>query len=162
MWADAQRDGCPAEYGGALCESSVIPFLVPRRKFWLTTAARVPCSNAANVELRKTWTHSEFCMWRNSVRGLQPRKFIYSVPAKETAKHRAKFGWPAVNDVAAVKAKFHYASWFGAGSEPASVMEFGFMSTSLMRKLSPTHGRHVRRRDRCRSRRLADASLSTN
>ena len=22
-------------------------------------------------------------------------------------------------------AKFHYASWFGAGSEPASVMEFG-------------------------------------
>ena len=25
-----------------------------------------------------------------------------------------------------IKAKFHYASWFGAGSEPASVMEFGF------------------------------------
>ena len=25
-------------------------------------------------------------------------------------------------------AKFHYASWFGAGSEPASVMEFGFKS----------------------------------
>jgi len=25
-----------------------------------------------------------------------------------------------------VKAKFHYASYFGAGSEPASVMEFGF------------------------------------
>jgi len=24
-----------------------------------------------------------------------------------------------------IKAKFHYASWFGAGSEPASVMEFG-------------------------------------
>jgi len=23
------------------------------------------------------------------------------------------------------KAKFHYASWFGASSEPASVMEFG-------------------------------------
>ena len=23
-------------------------------------------------------------------------------------------------------AKFHYASWFGAGSEPASVMEFRF------------------------------------
>ena len=31
MWADAQRDGRPAEYiGGALCESSVIPFLLPR------------------------------------------------------------------------------------------------------------------------------------
>jgi len=25
-----------------------------------------------------------------------------------------------------IKAKFHYASWFGACSEPASVMEFGF------------------------------------
>jgi len=24
-----------------------------------------------------------------------------------------------------IKAKFHYTSWFGAGSQPASVMEFG-------------------------------------
>jgi len=37
--------------GGALCESSVIPFLVPRRKVWLTPAAGVPCSNAANTRL---------------------------------------------------------------------------------------------------------------
>jgi len=28
--------------GGALCESSVIPFLVPRHKVWLTAAAQVP------------------------------------------------------------------------------------------------------------------------
>jgi len=35
--------------GGALCKSSVIPFLVPRRNVWLTPAARVPCSNAANI-----------------------------------------------------------------------------------------------------------------
>jgi len=35
--------------GGAVCESSVIPFLVPRRKVWMTPAAGVPCSNAANV-----------------------------------------------------------------------------------------------------------------
>jgi len=41
--------------GGALCESSAIPFLVARRKFWLTTAARVPSSNAANIGERKTW-----------------------------------------------------------------------------------------------------------
>ena len=34
--------------GGALCESPVIPFLVPRRKVWLAPAAGVPCSNAAN------------------------------------------------------------------------------------------------------------------
>jgi len=49
MWADAQPDGRPAEYGCALCESSVIPFLVPRRKVWLRRAAGVPCSNAANI-----------------------------------------------------------------------------------------------------------------
>ena len=32
--------------GGALCESSVIQFPVPRGKVWLTAAARVPLSNA--------------------------------------------------------------------------------------------------------------------
>jgi len=41
---------------GALCKSCVIPFLVPRRKVWLTPADGVPCSNAANVGERKTWT----------------------------------------------------------------------------------------------------------
>jgi len=28
--------------------------------------------------------------------------YIYSVAAYETVKHRTKFGWPPVNDVAAV------------------------------------------------------------
>jgi len=31
---------------GAVCKSSLILFLVPRRKVWLTAAALVPCSNA--------------------------------------------------------------------------------------------------------------------
>ena len=35
--------------GGTVCESSVIPFLVPRRKVWLRPAAAVPCSNAAKT-----------------------------------------------------------------------------------------------------------------
>ena len=35
--------------GGALSESSVIPFLVPRHKVWLTAAAQVLCSNAAKT-----------------------------------------------------------------------------------------------------------------
>ena len=47
--------------GGALCKSSIIPFLVPRQKVWLTAAARVPCSHTANIGERKTWTQSEFC-----------------------------------------------------------------------------------------------------
>jgi len=43
--------------GGALCKScSAIPFLVPRSKVWSTPAAGVPCSNAANIGERKTWT----------------------------------------------------------------------------------------------------------
>ena len=86
--------------GGAACESSVIPFLVPRRKVWLRPAAGVPCSNPAKIRERKTWTQSEFCTWQNSVRGQDPQKCTYSVPAQETAKDRAKFGWPPVSDVA--------------------------------------------------------------
>jgi len=46
MWTDAQRDGRPA-------------------------TARVPFSNAANIEVR-TWTQSEFCIWQNSVREQEP------------------------------------------------------------------------------------------
>jgi len=88
--------------GGALCESCVISFLVPRRKVWLTPTAGVPCSNTANVGERKTWTESELCTGQNSVRSNSLRKCIYNVAAQETAKHRAKFGWPRVSDVAAV------------------------------------------------------------
>jgi len=40
--------------GGALCESSVVLFLVPYRKVWLTPAAGVLSSNAANIGERKT------------------------------------------------------------------------------------------------------------
>ena len=62
--------------GGALCESSLNPFRVPRRKVWLTPTAGVPCSDAANIHVgeRKTWTQNEFCTWQNSVRGKSPRK----------------------------------------------------------------------------------------
>ena len=43
-------------------------------KVWLTPGAGVPCSNAANIGERKTWTQSEFCKWRNSVKGPEPLK----------------------------------------------------------------------------------------
>jgi len=59
--------------GGALCDSSVILFLVRHRKVLLMPAAGVPCSNAANIGEGKTWTQSEFCTWQNSVRGKNPR-----------------------------------------------------------------------------------------
>ena len=60
------------------------------------TDAHWSCSNDANIGKRKTWTQSEFCRWQNSVRGQVPQKCIYSIPAQETAKHRAKFGWPHI------------------------------------------------------------------
>jgi len=41
--------------GGALCENSLIPLLVPRRKVWLMPAAGVLCSNSAKTGERKTW-----------------------------------------------------------------------------------------------------------
>ena len=78
--------------GGALCEISVISFLVPRHKVWLTPAAGVPCSNATNIVERKTWTWSKFCTRQNSARGQWPPKmYIYSILAQGTAKHHAKF-----------------------------------------------------------------------
>jgi len=88
--------------GRALCESSVIRFLVPRRRVWLRPAAGVPCSNAANIGECKTWTQSEFCTGHTSLRGQKPPKMYIIVSAQETAKDYAKFGWPAVSHVAAV------------------------------------------------------------
>jgi len=111
MWADAVHDGRPANIVGALCKSSIIPFLVPRHKVWLKTAARVPCSNAANIGERKTWMQSEFCSWQNSVRGQEPPKFICTVPAQETAKHPAKFCWPPLSDVGAVMKRRLESGW---------------------------------------------------
>jgi len=84
--------------GGTLCVSSAIPFLVPRHKACLMAAAIVPCSHNANIEECKTWTQSEFCSWQNSIRGQEPSKCTHSAPAQETAKHRAKFGWPLASN----------------------------------------------------------------
>jgi len=51
---------------------------------------------------RKSWTQSEFCTGQNAVREQLHPKSIHSVPAQETAKHRAKFGWPPMSDIAVV------------------------------------------------------------
>jgi len=36
---------------------------------------------------------------------------VYNVPAQETAKHRAKFGWSPVSDVAAVTKASRETRW---------------------------------------------------
>jgi len=47
MWANAQRDGRPAEIGGALCSTP---------QSLLTRTTRVPCSNAAKTRNPLTFT----------------------------------------------------------------------------------------------------------
>jgi len=89
-------------------ETWVVPFLVPRRKVWLTPTARVPCRNAANIGQRKTWTQSKFC--RISL-GTRAPDMYYSVPAQETAKHRTKFGCPPLSDVGAVTKPRRNTRW---------------------------------------------------
>ena len=105
MWTDANVMAAQLNIGGALCESSVISFLVARCKVWLMPIARVSCSNTVNIGERKTWTQSELCSWQNSLRGQEPppkKMYIQCIPAQEMAKHPAKFGWPLVSDIPAV------------------------------------------------------------
>jgi len=51
--------------GGALCL---------RPQSLADAITRVPCTNAANIGERKTWTQSEFCTEQNSVTGQGPPK----------------------------------------------------------------------------------------
>ena len=89
--------------GGALCESSVIPFLVPSRKVWLTPAAKVLCSSTLAIqENARLGRKVNFARGKIPSGGKSPRKCIYSVPAQKTARDHAKFGWPLVSDGAAV------------------------------------------------------------
>ena len=93
MWADGPMPNVMAaqpNIGGALCKSSVIPFLVQCYKVWLTAAARVPCSNTANIGECKTCTLSEFC--KNSVREQEPQKCIYK--GKERKSIYIALFWP--------------------------------------------------------------------
>jgi len=85
MCADANVMAAQPNIGGALCGSPVIPFVVPRRKVWLTPAAGVQCSNAANIGEGQPWTQSEFCTSQNSVKGQAPPEMnMYTVSQKIT------------------------------------------------------------------------------
>jgi len=88
--------------GGVLCESSVIPFLVPRRKVWLTPLLECRAVTLPVWEKARRGRKVNFARGEIPSGGKSPRKCTYSVLAEETAKRCAKFGWPPVNDVAAV------------------------------------------------------------
>ena len=49
IWADAQRNGRPAEYRWRRLRNFHNSVPCPRRKVWLMATAEVPCSNAAKM-----------------------------------------------------------------------------------------------------------------
>ena len=75
--------------GGAICESSIILFLVPCHKVWLRPAAGVPCSNGAITGQRKTGRKVNFTRSKIPSGGKRAQKCISGVPAQETDKDRA-------------------------------------------------------------------------
>ena len=95
MWANAQRDGRPAEYTWRPSAQ--------RRKVCLMPTTRVPCSNAPNMGERKTWTQSEFCTWQNSVTGEEPLKiYIFGGSYPRRRSNIVQSGWLPLSDVATV------------------------------------------------------------
>jgi len=80
MWADAQRDGHPAEYRWR-------PLLNTTKYGWC------PLLECRAVTLPIQENERYGCTWQNSVRGQELPKCTYSVTAQETAKDRAQFGW---------------------------------------------------------------------
>ena len=67
-------------------------------------AAGVPYSIAASIHVGdpRVGRKVNFAGGEIPSGGKSPRKCIYSVPAQETAKHRAKLGWRPLSDIGAV------------------------------------------------------------
>jgi len=86
---NTQRDGRPAEY-------SWRPVL-NAAKF-----GSCPLLECRAVMLLIGERKVNFARGKIPLRGNSRRKCIYSLPAQVMAKHRAKFGWPPMSDVAAV------------------------------------------------------------
>ena len=74
--------------GGAVCESSVIPFLVPRRKVWQTALLECRAVTLPIWENARLGRKVNFARDKIPSGGRSPRKCIYSAPAQETAKDR--------------------------------------------------------------------------
>ena len=83
---------------GALCENDVIPFRVPRRRPLLECrAVTLPIQENARLGRKVNLAPGKIPPGGNS-----PQNVYIVLSAQETAKHRAKFGWPPLNDVAVV------------------------------------------------------------
>ena len=88
--------------GGAVCESSVIPFLVPRRKVCPRPLALLHAVTLPIYENARLLRKMNFARGKVPSGGKSRQKCIYDIPAQETTEDRAKFGWPPESGVAAV------------------------------------------------------------
>jgi len=103
-WANAQRDGRPAEYRWRRLRKfrNSIPCTTPQ------SLANAGCWSTVQKRCQYMYENARlgrkvnFAPGKIPSGGKSPRKCIYSVPAQETAKHRTMFGWPPVSDVAAL------------------------------------------------------------
>jgi len=103
IWANTQRDGRPAEYRWyPLFNAAKIGWrpLLECRAVTLPKEENARLGRKVNVAPGKI-----------PLRGKNPRKCIHSVPAQETAKHRANFGWLPLSDVAAVTKRKRETRW---------------------------------------------------
>jgi len=91
MWADAQRDGHPAEYRWHPLQEfrNSIPCTTPQSL--ADVAGGVPCINTANIGERRPRRKVNFARGKIPSGGKSPQKCIYRVTAQETAKHHVKF-----------------------------------------------------------------------
>jgi len=98
--------------GGAVCESSVIPFLVPLHKVWLRPLLECHAVTLPISEERKTWTQSEdmtkldgCIVWNvhNTVLGEEARLYIVPVCYIKTGR----YGKPSNIIISLHRKKFH-------------------------------------------------------
>jgi len=84
-----------------------------RRKVWLAPTAQVPCSNAANRSRAQDLEHAKWILHLTKFRygATAVINVFSSLPAQETAKHHAKFGWLPLSDVAAVTKPRRESRW---------------------------------------------------
>jgi len=94
MWANAQRDGRPAEYRWRpLFDGTKFAW----RPLLKCRAVTLPKLESARLGRKVNVTPGKI-----PLRGKNPRKYVYIVPAQQTAKHHAKFDSLPLSDVAAI------------------------------------------------------------
>jgi len=100
----AEGEGRCGEVGVGLLASDrrSLDILSVKKEAKLSASETHGAEEGKGEEELKTWTQSEIAPGKSSSGGKSLRRCIYNVLAQEMANHRAKFGWPAVTDVAAV------------------------------------------------------------